>query len=380
MSFVLTVDGKAFHKHVDKFVSTQQKAGAQVLPVIKGNGYGFTRPVLSAIAQQHHFPRIAVGTIFEATDALRDFNGDVLILEPINPRDIHAAEHWKSVLKHYRDRVIVTVSSSDLDCLSDFAISRIVLEGRTSVHRFGLSRDDMINVVTRVQEIGSVIGFSIHSPIEEPVISHVALLEASTDASRASKRVQEVIAWALTCEQLAEQFAIPFELSVSHLSKKDIEAVRHAVPSINLTLRAGTALWLGEPDALQVTGTVLEIQELVPGAHAHVGYRQVDSHGHKRLLIVSGGTSHGVALAAPSAASSLRRRGIQVAEGVLGALGKVRSPFTLRGQNLPFAEPPHMQVSLVWTDDTSVQVGDQIQCAIRNTTANFDAVIGLTSE
>ena len=379
MSFVLTVDGKEFHKHVEKFVAAHHKVGAQVVPVIKGNGYGFTRSLLCSIAQQHNFSRIAVGTVYEATDALRDFPGEVLVLEPINPRDTHALEHWKSVLKHNRDRIIVTISSSDLDGLADLNIGRIVLEGETSVHRFGLDRDEMINVVTSVQALGAVVGFSIHSPIEEPQISHVALLEASSDAKRASKRVQEIISWALTFEQLAEQFSIPFELSISHVTKKDIEVIRHAVSSMNVTLRSGTQLWLGNAEALSVTGTVLEIHDFNPGDHTHAGYRQVDSHGHKRMLIVSGGTSHGVALAAPSAATSLRRRGIHIAEGLMGALGKVRSPFTLRGQNLPFAEPPHMQVSLLWTDDQTVKVGDQIQCAIRNTTATFDALIGLSN-
>lgn len=379
MSFVLTVDGKAFNKHIDKFADSIAKSGAALLPVIKGNGYGFTRTLLCEVSKEHKFSRIAVGTIFEAESALQSFDGEVLVLEPVNAHDEVAYSLWKSVLRTDRKRLIATISSSDVVKLSELDLDRIVIEGQTSVRRFGLSRDAMIHQVKEIQAIGSVIGFSLHSPIADPQISHVALLEAGTDAARATKRVQEVIAWALSFEQIAEQFDIPFELHISHLSTKDIEAIRHAVPAMNLTLRSGTQLWLGAPDALQVTGTVLEIQEFEAGAHEHVGYRQVDSHGHKRMLIVSGGTSHGVALAAPTAATSLRRRGIHIAEGVMNAIGKVRSPFTHRGQNLPFAEPPHMQVSLVWTDDTSMRVGDQLACNVRNTTAHFDAVIGLDS-
>lgn len=379
MSFVLTVDGKAFNKHVEKYASSIVKSGAVLLPVIKGNGYGFTRDILCDLAKEHKFSRIAVGTIYEADSALNTFDGDVLILEPVNFHDSHAFELWKSVLRNNRKRVIATISSTASTELADLQLDRIVIEGQTSVRRFGLSRDDMIQQIQIIQALGNVIGFSLHSPIAEPQITHIALLEAGTDVSKASKRVQEIVAWALTCEQIAEQFAIPFDLHVSHLSMKDIESIRHAVPAMQLTLRSGTQLWLGEPDSFRVTGTVLEIQEFTPGAHEHAGYRQVDSHGHKRMLIVSGGTSHGVALAAPSAATSLRRRGIHIAEGVLNAMGKVRSPFILHGQNLLFAEPPHMQVSLVWTDDLAIQVGDQLECTVRNTTANFDAVIGLDS-
>ena len=379
MSFTLEVDRKAFIKHLEKFVASNEKAGANVIPVIKGNGYGFTRPLLCKVAQEQKFSRIAVGTVFEATDALRDFAGDIVVLEPISSLDIHAAQHWREVLKHNRDRVIVTVSNHYIDGLEQFNIGRIIIEGKTSVHRFGFTRDDMITHIQQVQSLGTIVGFSIHSPINEPINNQVALLEAAPDSRKANSRVQEVIAWALTCEQLAEQFNIPFELSVSHLSHKDVEHITHAVPAMKLTLRSGSGLWLGADNALRVTGTVLEIQELGSSAHTHVGYRQVDSHGHKRLLIISGGTSHGVALAAPSARGSLRRRGIDLAEGVFNALGKVRSPFVLDGKNLPFAEPPHMQVSLVWTDNMTVKVGDQISCTVRNTTAHFDAVIGLSN-
>jgi hypothetical protein len=95
------------------------------------------------------------------------------------------------------------------------------------------------------------------------------------------------------------------------------------------------------------------------------------------LLIVSGGTSHGVALAAPVNRTSLRAKSVALAEGISEALGKIRSPFKLNGKNLPFAEPPHMHVSLLWCNDPKVKVGDQLECTVRNTTSNFDVIHGL---
>lgn len=145
--------------------------------------------------------------------------------------------------------------------------------------------------------------------------------------------------------------------------------------SVDFDLRVGTSLWLGAPAALSISGTILEIHDL-DGA-SQIGYQQVATNGRRRLIIVSGGTSHGVALAAPTPRSSFRKRGIAVAEGFAQAFGKVRSPFSARGHNLIFAEPPHMHVSLLWANDSSDKVGDKLVCNVRNTTTTFDQVLGL---
>jgi hypothetical protein len=49
----------------------------------------------------------------------------------------------------------------------------------------------------------------------------------------------------------------------------------------------------------------------------------------------------------------------------------------LNYQNLDFVEPPHMQVSMLWSDDMSIAVGDNLNCNVRNTTTSFDCVTGL---
>jgi hypothetical protein len=143
----------------------------------------------------------------------------------------------------------------------------------------------------------------------------------------------------------------------------------------DIEVRIGTKLWLGEPSALQATGTILQIHEVLH--RQTVGYQQIDSGNNQRLIVVSGGTAHGVAMAAPSNASSLRKKGVAIAEGISQAIGKVRSPFSYRGKNLDFVEPPHMQVSMLWSNDTTISVGDTLDCNVRNTTTNFDSVIGL---
>jgi hypothetical protein len=64
-------------------------------------------------------------------------------------------------------------------------------------------------------------------------------------------------------------------------------------------------------------------------------------------------------------------------EGFAQAFGKVRSPFSVHGRKLVFAEPPHMHVSLLWANDLSLKVGDELICNVRNTTTVFDQVLGL---
>jgi hypothetical protein len=139
-------------------------------------------------------------------------------------------------------------------------------------------------------------------------------------------------------------------------------------------LRTGTALWLGQRDAVQALGTVLEVHEDVAGA---VGYRQ--RRGSGTLVIVGGGTAHGVAISAPAAAASARQRVVSVAGGVLEAAGRVRSPFRAGGARAPrawFVEPPHMHVSMLWLPRSAKvpNIGDQWPCEIRMTTASFDSV------
>ena len=75
------------------------------------------------------------------------------------------------------------------------------------------------------------------------------------------------------------------------------------------------------------------------------------------LLVVGGGTSHGVAMAAPTPAASLRQRAIAAGTGALEATGRSRSPFQWGDKLLWFAEPPHMQVSMLWLPESVLREG-----------------------
>jgi hypothetical protein len=147
------------------------------------------------------------------------------------------------------------------------------------------------------------------------------------------------------------------------------------VPGAALRARVGTRLWLGDRSALKALGTVLAVHPLPGGTH--VGYRQRTGPRDGTLVVVSGGTGHGIGLSAPTPASSARQRVVTAGTGALDAVGKAMSPFTWAGSRRWFAEPPHQHHSMVWLPKGCVipAVGDQMPAEVRFTTTRFDAVI-----
>jgi hypothetical protein len=247
------------------------------------------------------------------------------------------------------------------------------------MHRFGLQPHDIDQMLTHVPDGIVIESLTIHLPIAEPDIKHVAALETPGRASTTTGWILETVGWLMNYASISTERGLPLHVSSSHVSASDAgHVMQYAAmhPSLELEIRIGTALWLGAPHTLKASGTVLEIHEAGMG-HTRAGYTQVDTHGHARIAVVSGGTSHGVALAAPSSPTSLRRRAVAVAEGIKEAMGSVRSPFRIGNEHLIFAEPPHMHVSMLWCEDRSLSVGDEVECRVRNTTATFDAVLGL---
>ena len=74
MSFVLHIDGERWRAGHDRFVADHRG----IVPVIKGNGYGFSRDLLCVEAARLDVPMVAVGIYAEVPGALAAFGGDVL--------------------------------------------------------------------------------------------------------------------------------------------------------------------------------------------------------------------------------------------------------------------------------------------------------------
>ena len=83
-----------------------------------------------------------------------------------------------------------------------------------------------------------------------------------------------------------------------------------------------------------------------------------------------------VGLEAPTGEQSLKARAATVARGGLDAVGFVRSPYSIDQKFRLFAEPPHMQASMLFLPHGArvPAVGDRIDVRVRYTATEFDRV------
>jgi hypothetical protein len=161
---------------------------------------------------------------------------------------------------------------------------------------------------------------------------------------------------------------------VSHLTGTELATLRTAYADLTVRPRIGTDLWLGDREALRVTATVLDVHELARGDVFGYRGRSAPREGH--LLVVSGGTAHGIGLESPKGDTGLRARAGVLARGGMDAVGLSRSPFWVDGKQRLFAEPPHMQASMLFLprDAAAPAVGDLVDVRVRYTATTFDRV------
>jgi hypothetical protein len=162
---------------------------------------------------------------------------------------------------------------------------------------------------------------------------------------------------------------------VSHLDVGDVASLAAQFPEFTFRPRIGTDLWLGDRGALRVTARVLDSHPVERGEE--FGYRGRTVPRTGTLLVVSGGTAHGIGLEAPTGEGSVRARAATLARGGLDAVGLAKSPYTVAGKPRYFAEPPHMQASLLYLP-SGVEVpatGDEVDVRVRFTATTFDEVV-----
>ena len=347
MSFDLYVDARGWHAHLDAFAA--EVPG--LVPVIKGNGYGFGRELLAAESLRMEAPQVAVGIYNEAVEARAAFAGDVLVMTPWRPYftgpAVEAALH--------DPQIIHTISRlEDIAAIAEAAGGpvRVVIEGETSLARHGFDRHELAAVAAEVAAV-KVEGFGIHLPF------------MPTNLDEADRWAGRVLASQLETSTFY----------VSHLTPTELADLRERRPELDVRARIGTTLWLGTLDALSVRATVLDVHQVTRGER--IGYRQRAMPADGHLLVLSGGTSHGLGLEAPRSVTSPTDRAKRLARGGLEAAGFALSPFVVAGKQRWFAEPPHMQSSLVFVPNsvTPPSSGDTVKAAVRYTTTTFDSVI-----
>jgi hypothetical protein len=167
----------------------------------------------------------------------------------------------------------------------------------------------------------------------------------------------------------------PTTIWVSHLDDTELAQLRTTYADFTIRPRVGTSLWLGARGALRVTSTVLDVHPVERGDAFGYRGRTAPKAGH--IVIVSGGTAHGIGLEGPTGELSLKARASTIARGGLDAVGFVRSPFIIDGKQRLFAEPPHMQASMLFLPSGShvPAVGDQIDVRVGHTVTTFDNIV-----
>jgi alanine racemase len=347
MGLTLTVDGDRWRAHLRAFA----EAHPGLTPVAKGNGYGLTLGRLARKTQWLGADTLAVGTYEELPHVASRFDGDLLVLTPWRPfvGDLDAG---------LADRVIHTVGRpGDLDdLLARQPDARLVLERMTSMLRHGFTARELWATRDQLSRHpgARLEGIALHLPLAQG--SHFA---------EVARLLNDVVGMELHGPQT---------VWVSHLTDDELDRLRTSYADFAFRPRVGTRLWLGDREALRVTATVLDVHEVARGDAFGYRGRTAPKAGH--VLVVSGGTAHGIGLESPTGESSLKARAATLARGGLDAVGFVRSPFSIDGKQRLFAEPPHMQASMLFLPAGArvPEVGDEIDVRVRYTATTFDHI------
>lgn len=327
MPLSLHVDGQKWRSHLSQMASA--KPG--LVPVIKGNGYGFGLELLAAESTRLGIETIAVGLASEVAKVRTAFTGEIIILSP---------DQVSSDLTN--PKIIQTTSS--LEVLQSIDVSvNVIVEILTPLNRHGIEVSEINRALTIIKERGLKLrGFTLHLPI------------ASIDSK-----------WISSTLNLLPDGS---NVWISHLHGAD--RVKKEFAKLIFHERIGTALWLGADSALEARATVLENRKIQGVA----GYQQRPARGN--VIVASGGTAHGIGLTAPQNDYSPLGRVKIVARALESAFGRTRSPYRHAGKTLDFLESPHMQCSLlICSGSNQPKPGEELKVRVRYTTTTFDQII-----
>jgi alanine racemase len=302
-----------------------------LVPVIKGNGYGFSRDRLLGIASTYQAARVAVGTIHEAR-VLADRTPESWVMTPLCPSEV-------SLLADAPSSAICTVGSFvDIALLTKAPASwdrSIIVKVQSSMRRYGVSISDVKRIAADAQNAQlHVLGYALHLPLRRP---------ATGENLNEARALLAALPAGTTC-------------SLSHLTPEEFVVLQQEFPDLCLSARIGTDLWLGDKSGLSLHADVIEVQPVKQGTP--VGYRQVATPCDGYLVLITAGTAHGVQL-----------------------LPNDLSPFHFQQTRLSLIEPPHMHTSLgfVPLENPCPTQGDTVEVQQPFTRVWPDQIIELAS-
>jgi alanine racemase len=302
MTLRLTVDRQAWLSHVQTHAAGLGDT-QHLVPVVKGNGYGFGRPILIEQALSIA-TEIAVGTVFEAHDVPASHTP--LVLTPVG-FEIPSSLPTHAVLVVGSVQHVNTLVSHDWR-------GRVIIKLRSSVQRFGATAADMASVVSAVKAAGfEQHGWSVHPPLDGTAADHL----------------QEIAQWLSIVPNNLPMY-------VSHIDASSLNTLRIAHSQRKIIARCGTSLWLGDKSMLTLDADVLDVSHVNGGT---AGYRNTPIPGSGSLVVVGCGSSHGVV-----------------------ALAGDLSPIHFAKQRLTMLEPPHMHSTILFVQDgaTCPTVNDSV--------------------
>ncbi|NQV97453.1 MAG: alanine racemase [Acidimicrobiaceae bacterium] len=300
MTLRLNVQSMAWSRQIDDVATSI----GDIVPVVKGNGYGFGRLALMPYAASLG-NEIAVGTIFEAHDVPE--SRTAIVLTP-------AGSHLPASLPA---TAILTVGSvKHVENLrTNSWRGSVIVKLSSRMNRYGAKPDELNDLLNAIKESGlTQIGWSIHPPLDGPTNDHVA----------------EIHAW--MSRQSSE---LPW--FVSHIDESGAASLRTAFTGSRIRVRVGTSLWLGDKSMIELSADVLDLHAVQCGDTA--GYRNSPITQDGSLVMIGAGTSHGIQI-----------------------LPTELSPFHFHKSRLNLLEPSHMHTSMIFvpTGTRCPEVGDSV--------------------
>ena len=288
MTLRLTVNRQAWLDHV-RLTASQH---GTTLPVVKGNGYGFGRPILFEQAV-HLADHVAVGTVYEATDVPASLTP--VVLTPVGSHIPHSLPA----------RAVLTVGSLDhvASLRSHNWQGSVLIKLQSTMQRFGVAGNELAALKSACTNASlNVVGWSIHPPLNNDN----------------QDRSGEVSCW---MELLHDNLPV----YISHITAEQVGSLRSQFPNRTFISRIGTALWLGDKSMVKLTAEVLDVHPVAGGT---AGYRSTALPGSGHVVIAGAGSAHGVS-------------------EIVG----VGSPFHFAQQRVALVESPFMHTSMLFVPE-----------------------------
>jgi alanine racemase len=338
----LTVDRRAWRAHVGH-VADSYAGNSPIVPVVKGNGYGFGRSVLAGVADDLLAtrrgsrggdvpPTIAVGTVHELAGLPSRLRPLVL-----TPSGDGAVARLRAASNH----PVVTVGDAAHVKALDGWRGDVLIKLASSMRRFGVAGRQVDDFERAVRAAGlTAIGYSIHLPL------------AGEDADR----VAEVERWLAVLDPRHRSPDSRAALWVSHLGPDAHDGLCIRWPRWQFPMRIGTALWHGDKSTLHLGADVLDVHPVAAGSFA--GYHGTRVIADGTLVVVGAGSAHGVTV-----------------------LDDGRSPFHHQRRRLALLERPHMHTSMVFvpTGEAFPAIGDVVDVQRPLTMVAIDELTWLES-